>query len=118
MLILWGERKYRHNTLEGGDRCCSIRQRELRGKGLAMAELLTKKIATEYRDKALLLTNGDMQDIGKRRSLRIELQTRCNLTELEAVNIINGYHINDYVMIEARKEHKRLKKEQEENQCG
>lgn len=28
-----------------------------------------------------------------------ELQTRCNLTELQAVNIINGFHIPDYVRI-------------------
>lgn len=76
-----------------------------------MAELLTRKIATEYRDKAALLPQNNMQDIGARRTLRIELQTRCNLTELAAVNIINGYHINDYVMIEERKE-------QEEKQCG
>lgn len=83
-----------------------------------MAELLTRKIATEYRDKALFLSNSDMHDIGERRALRIELQTRCNLTELAAVNIINGYHISDYVMIEERKEQERIKKEQEEKQCG
>lgn len=28
-----------------------------------------------------------------------ELQARCNLTELQAVNIINGFHIPDYVRI-------------------
>jgi len=33
----------------------------------------------------------------------MELQARCNLTELAAVNIINGYHISDYVMLEERK---------------
>lgn len=83
-----------------------------------MAELLTRKIAIEYRDKALLLANNDMQDIGERRALRIELQTRCNLTELAAVNIINGYRINDYVMIEEQKEQERLRLEQEGRQCG
>lgn len=83
-----------------------------------MTELLTRKIAIEYRDKALLLANNDMQDIGERRALRIELQTRCNLTELAAVNIINGYRINDYVMIEEQKERERLRLEQEGRQCG
>lgn len=83
-----------------------------------MTELLTRKIAIEYRDKALLLANNDMQDIGERRVLRIELQTRCNLTELAAVNIINGYRINDYVMIEEQKERERLRLEQEGRQCG
>lgn len=75
-----------------------------------MAELLTKKIAIEYRDKARLLPENGLQDIGTRRALRIELQARYNLTELAAVNIINGYHIGDYVALENRKE--RLEKEQ------
>ena len=79
-----------------------------------MAELLTRKIANEYRDRARLLPPNGLQDIGDRRKLRIELQNRCNLTELQAVNIINGYHIYDYVKIEERKEQERLRREQEE----
>lgn len=79
-----------------------------------MSELLTRKIANEYRDKAKLLPPNGLQDIGDRRKLRIELQNRCNLTELQAVNIINGFHISDYVAIEEMKE--RLRKEQEESQ--
>jgi hypothetical protein len=39
-----------------------------------------------------------MQDIGERRRLRQELQERCGTTELEAVNILNGYHIDVYCM--------------------
>lgn len=37
-----------------------------------------------------------------------------------AVGIVRagGYHISDYVMIEERKEQERIKKEQEEKQCG
>ena len=46
-----------------------------------MAELLTRKIATEYRDRARVLPPNGLQDIGERRELRIELQARCNLTE-------------------------------------
>lgn len=79
-----------------------------------MAELLTRKIATEYRDRASLLPPNGLQDIGDRRKLRIELQNRCNLTELQAVNIINGYHIGEYVKNEERKEQERLRREQEE----
>ena len=60
-------------------------------------EILTRAIANEYRDRALP-SNG-LQDIGERRKLREELQARCNLTELQAVNIINGFHIPDYVRI-------------------
>lgn len=80
-----------------------------------MAELLTRKIANEYRDRATALPANGLQDIGDRRVLRIELQNRCNLNELQAVNIINGHHIGDYVVIEQRKELER-KKEKEERQ--
>ena len=79
-----------------------------------MAEVLTRKIANEYRDRATLLPPNGLQDIGYRRKLRIELQARCNLTELEAVNIINGYHIGDYVILAERRERKRKKRKQEE----
>ncbi len=79
-----------------------------------MAEVLTRKIANEYRDRARLLPPNGLQDIGDRRKLRIELQSRCNLTELEAVNIINGYHIGDYVVLAERREREKEKREQEE----
>lgn len=69
-----------------------------------MAELLTRQIANEYRDRGRNLSSYWLQDIGDRRRLRMELQTRCNLTELEAVNIINGYHIEDYLVNAKRRE--------------
>ena len=62
--------------------------RRLRGKG-ELVEVLTRAIANEYRDRALLLPSNGLQDIGGRRKL----------TELQAVNIINGFHIPDYVRI-------------------
>lgn len=68
-----------------------------------MAEVLTKEIAKEYLNRARKLPTEGMQDIGKRRELRIELQKRCGITELMAVNIVNGFHILDYVAIEQRK---------------
>ena len=74
-----------------------------------MAEVLTKEIANEYRDKAKLLPPNGLQDIGDRRKLRIELQERCNLTELEAVNIINGFHVGIYVTIAERREAERIR---------
>ena len=55
-------------------------------------ELLTREIAYTYRDRAKALPYNGMQDIGERRALRIELQERCGVTELEAINIINGFH--------------------------
>lgn len=78
-----------------------------------MAEVLTMEIAKEYRDKAKCLPSNGLQDTGSRRLLRIELQDRCGLTELQAVNIINGFHISDYVVNETRKEQERIRKEQE-----
>ncbi len=79
-----------------------------------MAEVLTRKIANEYRDRARLQPPNGLQDIGDRRKLRMELQARYNLTELEAVNIINGYHTGDYLVIAERREREKEKREQEE----
>lgn len=61
-------------------------------------ELLTHEIARAYRDRAKALPYNGMQDIGKRRALRQELQARCGITELEAINVINGFHIDIYCM--------------------
>ena len=59
---------------------------------------MTESIAYEYRDRAAKLPYNGMQDIGEHRRLRQELQERCGTTELEAVNILNGYHIDVYCM--------------------
>jgi hypothetical protein len=80
-----------------------------------MAELLTRDIANEYRDRALALKNDGKQDIGKRRELRIELQNRCCISELMALNIVNGFHIDTYVAIEKKKELEREKEERHED---
>lgn len=79
-----------------------------------MAELLTRKIANEYRDRAMRLPSNGLQDIGDRRKLRIELQNRCDLTELQALNIINGFYINAIVAIAERKELERISRKKEE----
>ena len=79
-----------------------------------MAKVLTKAIAEEYVRRVRKLPENGMQDIGERRELRLELQKRCGLTDLQAVNIINGDHVKDYVMIAARKERERIRKEGKE----
>ena len=56
-------------------------------------EWLTLEIAEEYKRKAQMLPDNGGQDIGPRRKLREELQLRCGLTELEAINILNGNHM-------------------------
>ena len=60
-------------------------------------EWLTAEICHEYKKRAELLSGTDGQDIGARRTLRMELQKRCHITEIEAVNIINGYNVDLYV---------------------
>lgn len=59
---------------------------------------MTESIAYEYKNRAAKLPYNGMQDIGERRKLRQELQERCGTTELEAINILNGYHIDIYCM--------------------
>jgi len=61
------------------------------------AEWLTYEICKEYMRKAQELSGSCGTDIGQRRALRIELQNRCDITELEAINIINGHNIGLYV---------------------
>ena len=76
-----------------------------------MAEVLTKAIAEEYVRRARKLPENGMQDIGERRELRLELQKRCGLTDLQAVNIVNGDHVKDYVMIAGYREREQMQKE-------
>lgn len=81
-----------------------------------MVELLTRRIAKEYVGRAKQIPDESRQDVENRRELRMELQERCGLTELEAVNIINGYHIGDYVAkYERRYEDNERSKEQRRN---
>ncbi|MBE5965290.1 MAG: hypothetical protein E7252_10310 [Lachnospira sp.] len=61
------------------------------------AEWLTEEICKEYREKAKLLGSNGGQDTGTWRALRMELQELCDITELEAVNILRGMNIRDYV---------------------
>ena len=63
-----------------------------------MAELLTKEIANEYRARLAVLPKYGNQDIKERRRLRQELQIRCNLTELQALNVIEGHHVADIII--------------------
>lgn len=66
-------------------------------------ELLTRQIANEYQRKAARLPDNGLQDIGERRTLRLELQERCGLTELQAINVLNDRHVGDYISIQTRR---------------
>ena len=74
-------------------------------------EALTKEIANEYMEKAKRLPPNGLQDIEERRKLRIELQKRCMLTEVEAVNTLNGHWADIYIFTSR----KRMKEMEERN---
>lgn len=67
-----------------------------------MSELLTAEIAMNYRRMAENLPDNGNQDIGARRKLREELQELCGLSEIQAINILNGLHIREYMWINER----------------
>lgn len=82
-----------------------------------MSELLTVEIVNEYRILAENLQENGMQDVGERRKLRQELQRRCGLTELQAINILNGFHVRDYLTIKEKEyaEDERRKAERDQD---
>lgn len=60
-------------------------------------QYLTREIVTEYQKRAEKLLDNGRQDVGERRRLRMELQEKCGLTEIEAINILNGNHVDQYL---------------------
>ena len=60
------------------------------------AEWLTWEICDYYMDKAKNIRNRSMAD-GEFAGLCKELMTRCDVTEVQAINILNGYHFNEYI---------------------
>ena len=59
-------------------------------------EWLTEDICKEYQKRADMLAPNDGQDTGAWRDLRIELQERCNITEVMAINILHKRNVGDY----------------------
>lgn len=59
-------------------------------------EWLTIEACNEYYSRAQALPPNGCQDIGERRKLRIELQEKYGIAEIEAINIINGFHFLEY----------------------
>lgn len=57
---------------------------------------ITLEVVKEYRQKVELL-GEDVSDTGIRRKLRIELQRKYGLLEIEAINILNGYNVSAYL---------------------
>lgn len=80
-----------------------------------MAELLTAEIVSEFQHRAAELPDNGNQDIGARRKLRKELQELCGLSEIQALNILNGFCTKDYIAIKEREyeEYERRKAEKD-----
>ena len=58
---------------------------------------LNLEVANRFRNKAKRLADKSGQDMGEFRRLKTELMDYCDVTEMEAINILRGYHIMDYI---------------------
>lgn len=67
-----------------------------RNMKLHKGKYLDEKTALKYYEFCSAV-DSDASDAGLRRTIRIAFMDEYGLTEIEAVNILNGYHIRDYV---------------------
>ena len=58
---------------------------------------LNLEVANRFRNKAKRLADQSGQDMGEFRRMKTELMDYCDVTEMEAINILRGYHIMDYI---------------------
>lgn len=58
---------------------------------------LTMKSAVQFHNKAKFLGIINRNNSAQFLELKCELMNTYGVTEIEAINIINGYHISDYV---------------------
>ena len=61
-------------------------------------EWLTQEVCDRYREEAAKINEYDSQDVRRHREMRKELQQKYGLTEVEAINILNGNNISDYLL--------------------
>ena len=64
-------------------------------------EWLTKEICEHYYKKAEKIKDHSLGNPEFKRLCK-DLVERCDITETQAINILNGYHFNDYVAIYER----------------
>lgn len=62
-----------------------------------IGEWLTEEDVKYYLEKAKSIPGTNGQDVRMKRELREELQNRFGLLEIEAINILNGFHIASYL---------------------
>ncbi len=73
--------------------------------------ILTLEVCEEYYKRACEL-GGLPEDVGARRELRIELQEKYHLNEIEALNILNGYHFDSYIRLKQYRIEKAIAEEE------
>ena len=69
-------------------------------------EYFDTESAMFYRDIGKVVMNNNPLDIGVRRDLKRDLMEKYSITEIEAINILNGNHIQEYVHKYDRKSNK------------
>lgn len=79
--------------------------------------ILTLEVCEEYYKRACEL-GGFSQNTGARRELRLELQEKYGLNEVETVNILNGYHFAEYVRLQQYKIEKAIAEQEYERKTG
>lgn len=62
------------------------------------AEYLNSEGIRQYSALSSVLTDTTGQDIGLRRTLREAFMKQYGLSEIEAVNLMNGFHAHDYLV--------------------
>lgn len=65
------------------------------------AEWLTMDICNAYKEKAKDIRNRSTSDSEFHKLCR-QLVDRCDVTEVQAINILNGLHMNEYVAMYER----------------
>ena len=79
--------------------------------------ILTLEVCEEYYKRACEI-GGLPEDIGARRELRLELQEKYDLNEVEAVNILNGYNFDSYIRLKQYRTEKAIAEEEHVRKTG
>lgn len=72
-------------------------ERLLNEKNKHKGEWLTCEACNYYHEKAKIYNKTNGQDADLKRELRLELQNRYGLLDIEAINILNGFYTSFYV---------------------
>lgn len=60
-------------------------------------EYLDNEAAHQFKLLGEMLQNDNRLDAGARRIIRLEIMKKYGLLEVEALNLLNGFHLEDYV---------------------